>query len=590
MTRTGPAANPVNTQTSLSGEGPTRKPGGRLWFTLSTSREERFFLLVAVFIGLFSGLAVVCFRLAIDWTKIWLLGLVLEPHSWRLIATPAVVGLIVALLVMHVFPLVRGSGVNQTKAALYIYNGYIPFRTAVGKFITAALAIGSGQSLGPEDPSLQIGASLASALGRHLELSRERLRLLAPVGAAAGLAAAFNAPISAVLFVIEEVIGRWSAGILGSVVLSAVSSVVVVRWFLGSEPLFRIPTVGLVRPTELLAYAFLGIVGGLAAVIFARGIGYFRPRLRAWPRWTQYFQPAAAGLIIGLIGYLGAPQVMGAGYEYMDQAMHDQFTWKMLAVLALLKIVATTLSFVSGAPGGMFAPTLFVGAMLGGAVGGVERALYPGLTGSTATYALVGMGVLFAAFLRVPMTSVFMVLEVSGNYSIIVPVIVANTLAYIISRGLQPTPIFDLLTRQDGLDLPSLEEQREQIVLRVEDAMKPTPTPVLDAQDSVGQAMHRVQDLPGIFLVRMNPSGWSSVTSDVLKRLVGEGKGEMTLGSTLPTRNLPYLHPDVTLEAALRHVYQVPLVPVVHRADFRRLEGVISREDVLEKYKRMEED
>ena len=401
--------------------------GSRSWFTLSTTREERFFLLLAVFIGLFSGLAVVCFRLAIDWTKIWLLGPAPEPHSWRLIATPTVVGLIVAVLVMHVFPLVRGSGVNQTKAALYIYNGYIPFRTAVGKFITAALAIGSGQSLGPEDPSLQIGASLASALGRRLDLSRERLRLLAPVGAAAGLAAAFNAPISAVLFVIEEVIGRWSAGILGSVVLSAVSSVVVVRWFLGSEPLFRIPAVGLVRPTELLAYAVLGIVGGLAAVVFAKAIGYFRPRLRAWPRWTQYLQPAAAGLIIGLIGFLGAPQVMGAGYEYMDQAMHDQFTWKMLAILALLKIVATTLSFVSGTPGGMFAPTLFVGAMLGGAVGGVERPLYPGLTGSTATYALVGMGVLFAGFLRVPMTSVFMVLEVSGNYSIIVPVIVANT-------------------------------------------------------------------------------------------------------------------------------------------------------------------
>jgi CIC family chloride channel protein len=563
---------------------------GRSWFTLSSSREERFFLLLAVFIGLFSGLAVVCFRLAIDWTKIWLLGPVLEAHSWRLVLTPTIVGLVVAVLVMHAFPLVRGSGVNQTKAALYIYNGYIPFRTAVGKFITAALAIGSGQSLGPEDPSLQIGASLASALGRRLELSRERLRLLAPVGAAAGLAAAFNAPISAVLFVIEEVIGRWSAGILGSVVLSAVSSVVVVRWFLGSEPLFRIPAVGLVRPTELLAYAFLGVVGGLAAVIFARAVGYFRPRLRAWPRWTQYLQPAAAGLIIGLIGFLGAPQVMGAGYEFMDQAMHDQFTWKMLAILALLKIAATTLSFVSGAPGGMFAPTLFVGAMLGGAVGGVERVLYPGLIGSTATYALVGMGVLFAAFLRVPMTSVFMVLEVSGNYSIIVPVIVANTLAYVISRGLQPTPIFDLLTRQDGLDLPSLEEQREQVVLRVEDAMKPAPTPVLDAQDSVEQSLRRVQTLPGTFLVRKSPSGWSSVTADELKRLAGEGKGEMTLSSTLPTRNLPYLHPDHTLEAALKHVYQRPLIPVVHRADFRRLEGVISREDVLEKYKRAEED
>ena len=188
------------------------------------------------------------------------------------------------------------------------------------------------------------------------------------------------------------------------------------------------------------------------------------------------------------------------------------------------------------------------------------------------------------------MTSVFMVLEVSGNYSIIVPVIVANTLAYLISRGLQPTPIFDMLTRQDGLHLPSLEEQREQTVLRVEDAMKPAPTVVLDAQNSVEQAVHRAQDLPGTLLVRMNPSGWSGVTSDELKRLAGEGKGEMTLGSTLMSRNFPHLHPDMTLEAALRHVYHVPLVPVVHRADFRQLEGVISREDVLEKYRVIEDD
>ena len=166
MSEHGAAANPD--VTSLPVEDSVGESGSRSWFTLSTSHEERYFLLLAVFIGLFSGLAVVCFRLAIDWTRIWLLGPVLEDHNWRLVATPAVAGLVVALLVIHVFPLVRGSGVNQTKAALYIYNGYIPFRTAVGKFVTAALAIGSGQSLGPEDPSLQIGASLASALGRRL--------------------------------------------------------------------------------------------------------------------------------------------------------------------------------------------------------------------------------------------------------------------------------------------------------------------------------------------------------------------------------------------------------------------------------------
>jgi CIC family chloride channel protein len=215
----------------------------------------------------------------------------------------------------------------------------------------------------------------------------------------------------------------------------------------------------------------------------------------------------------------------------------------------------------------------------------LERHFYPALTGSTGTYALVGMGVLFAGFLRAPMTSVFMVLEVSGNYSIIVPVIVANTLAYVISRALQTTPIFDLLTRQDGLDLPSLEEQREQTVLRVEDAMKAAPTPILNGGDSVDQALQQIQDLPGDFLVRLNPSGWRSVTADTLNRLVGEGKGEMTLGSALVTPALPYLHPDHTLETALRYVYQVPLVPIVHRADFDQLEGVISRDEVLEKYR-----
>jgi CIC family chloride channel protein len=547
--------------------------------------EERFFLILCIFIGVFSGLAVVCFRIAIDWSRIALMGPLPHPSAIRIIGAPTAVGLLVAILVLHFFPEVRGSGVNQTKAALYIYNGYIPFKNAVGKFVCSALAIGSGQSLGPEDPSLQIGASLASALGRRLELSREKLRLLAPVGAAAGLAAAFNAPISAVLFVIEEVIGRWSAGILGSVVLAAVSSVVIVRWFLGADALFRIPVTAFVHPSELIAYAALGVAGAFAAAIFSRAIGFFRPRLRAFPKWTQYFQPAIAGLLIGLIGYFGFPQVMGAGYDFMDQAMHDQFTWKMLAALAGLKILATTLSFVSGTPGGMFAPTLFIGAMLGGAIGGIERHFFPLLTVSTGTYALVGMGVLFAAFLRVPMTSVFMVLEVSGNYSIIVPVIVANTIAYVISRSLQPIPILDLLTRQDGLVLPSLEEQRDEQILRVEDAMQPVPAIVLEGSDPLEQVAARIANQSDrVFLVRMEPSGWSTLSRDLLDRMIKEGKGSLTLTSVLPTTRLAYLYPDLPLDAALRCVTQSELIPVVNRADLRELEGVVTRDDVLTRY------
>jgi CIC family chloride channel protein len=552
-------------------------------------REGRFFLVLSVFIGIFSGLAVVCFRYAIEWTGRALLGA--EPSKLRLLLAPTLTGLTIAVLVIHVFPLARGSGVNQTKAALYVFNGYTPLRTAVGKFITSALAIGSGQSLGPEDPSLQMGASIASALGQRFRISRDRMRLIAPVGAAAGLAAAFNAPISAVLFVIEEVIGRWSAGILGSVVLSAVSSVVVVRSFLGAEPLFRIPTVELKRASELIAYSILGIVGGLASVAFARGIGALRPRFRAMQPWTQYLQPAIAGLLIGGIGALGAPQVMGAGYVAIDAALHGQFTWQFLTVLAVLKIVATLLSFVSGTPGGMFAPTLFIGAMLGGAVSGAEHALLPHLSWSPGTFALVGMGVLFAGFLRAPMTSVFMVLEVSGNYSIILPVIVANTFAYLISRALMPVAIFDVLSRQDGWELPSMEEQREESILRVEDAMQLAVDPVLNSDETVELALQQSRlAKQETLLVRMQPTGWKSVSKAGLAELHSTGRGAEWLENVLTGDPLPLLHPDLALETALRYVDRWPLIPVVNRANLRQLEGVITERDVLERYREAGEE
>jgi CIC family chloride channel protein len=545
--------------------------------------EERFFLLLSIFIGIYAGLAVVCFRLAIEWTRIYALGSSLAISGTRLILAPTIAGLVVATLVMKVFPAVRGSGVNQTKSALYISNGYIPLRTAIGKFLCSAIAIGSGHSLGPEDPSLQIGATLASALGRRLRLSREKTRLIAPVGAAAGLAAAFNAPISAVLFVIEEVVGRWSAGILGSIVLSAVSSVVVARFFLGAEPLFRIPAVSLISTEELLAYALLGVAGGVMSLIFAKLVSWSRRRLKAMPRWTQYLQPAIAGALIGTIGYLGFPQVMGAGYDYMDQAMHNQFTWQVLLALAFLKVLSTTLSFTSGTPGGMFAPTLFVGAMLGAATGGIEQLVVPHLTGSIGTYALVGMGVLFAAFLRAPLTSVFMVLEVSGNYSIIIPVILANTLAYLISRSLQPTPIFEVLTRQDGLILPSMEEQREADVLRVEDAMRAYAGPVLESDELADIAGERAAASPEpVLLVRQRTySTWHAVRRDLLRNAAPHS----LIAHVLPDGSLPALFPDIALESALRKLHGHEILPVINRADPSKLEGVLTMDLVLKTYR-----
>jgi CIC family chloride channel protein len=549
-------------------------------------REDNFFLLLSVIIGLFAGLAVVCFRISIDYTRLWLLGSGINPGPVRIVLVPTAAGLLLAFVVLRIFPRVKGSGVTQTKSAVYIYDGYIPFDTVIGKFLTCALAIGSGQSLGPEDPSLQMGAGIASALGRRLHLSREKVRLIAPVGAAAGLAAAFNAPIAAVLFVIEEVIGTWSAGILGAVVLAAVAAVVVMRLFLGAQPLFQIPPYSMAHASELLSYAALGVLGGITSLIFVKLLRLVRSRARRLPRWTLYVQPALAGMIIGGIG-LRFPQIMGAGYEYIDQAMHGQFFWRTLVALALLKVLATSLSISSGAPGGMFAPALFVGSMVGAAVGTVQHQFFPGAAGPLGAYALVGMGTLFAGFLRAPMTSVFMVLEVSGNYSIILPVIISNAIAYVIARRFQETPIFDLITREEGLDLPSMEEGREQTTLLVETAMRKPVGLILKASDTVGDAASRLADMTeDPLLVSYDTGRWTLVYKSTLLEAVKAGKAGQQLSSILPSTRLSRLHPDQSLDLALRLIRDAPFLPVVHRADARHLVGLLSLDDILAAYRR----
>jgi chloride channel protein, CIC family len=558
---------------------------------IAPGREERIFLVLSIFIGIISGLLVVSFRMAIAWLSVLLLGSSPNPHQPRLLYIPAAAGLVIAVLTRYVFPKVRGSGINETKAALYINNGYISFRTVIGKFLLSALAIGSGHSLGPEDPSLQIGAGVASLISRRFGMSKERLRIFAPIGAAAGLAAAFNAPISAILFVIEEVIGQWSAAVLGSIVLSAVASVVVARSFWGTQPMFRIPVVDLRDSRELLAYAVLGVAGGFASLLFARCLSYLRPKLRSQPQWSQLFQPALAGLLVGAIGYFGLVQVMGAGYEAIDQAMHAQFAWKMLLLLALFKIIATTLSFSSGTPGGMFAPTLFIGAMLGAAVGTFEKIYFPHLTGTIGSYALVGMGVLFAAFLRAPLTSVFMVLEVSGNYSIVLPVIVANTIAYLISRVLQPVPILEQFTHQDGLDLPSMEELREESNLHLEDAMQPVTVPILQGSETIADtlgSLAQYQDLKSIpiFLVHCPDGLWYTAKREELEALSSITTLSATLTEHLGPERTPVLFPDQPLSSALPHFQRWPLLPITNRAMRGALEGTVTLHDVLSRYQK----
>ena len=238
------------------------------------------FLLLSILIGVFSGLLVVCFHFLIEFVSWGTLGVPVGESFVFTLLFPPFGAFISVLLIREVFPRAEGSGINNTKAAIYISDGYIPLQSVLGKFLACSISIGSGNSLGPEDPALQMGAGVASYIGRSFRLAKEHMRLIAPVGAAAGIAAAFNTPITAVLFVIEEVIGSWNAGVLGSIVLSSVSAVVVTRSFLGDQPLFRVPEFQFRDPVELLAYAVMGVAGGLVSVAFARILVLIRERFR----------------------------------------------------------------------------------------------------------------------------------------------------------------------------------------------------------------------------------------------------------------------------------------------------------------------
>lgn len=414
-------------------------------------REHQLFLALTLVVGVLAGLSAVMFTVAIDWASRLFFGM--DPTAGRRFLVPVVVSLVAGVLLARVFPDVRGSGIPQTKAAFHLRDGVMHPRVTIGKFLMGVLCIGGGHSVGREGPSVQIGAAIASLVGQWVPLPPARLKALVPVGVAGALAAAFNTPIAAVIFALEEIMGDMNAPLLGSTVVASVSSVLVARSILGDEPLFRVPPYSLQHPAELAAYALLGIVGGVLAVAFCKGLLGLRGRFQRMPASTVVWQPAMGALIVGLVLIL-VPQVMGVGYVYVDQALSGGLALHVLITLCLVKIAATIVSYASGNVGGVFAPSLYIGAMAGAAIGTLVNQFAPFPAAAPGAYALVGMGALFAGIVRAPLTSVIMIFEVTQDYHILVPLMVANLLAFTISRRYLPMPIYESLLAQDGIELP----------------------------------------------------------------------------------------------------------------------------------------
>src|SRR5450631_2736186 len=439
----------------------------RQWVGFLKRREEQVFLILTLVIGALVGLTVVAFILLAErfGARIYPVG----GAAWHRLMAPIVGSLAMGYLLFKYFPDARGSGVPQTKAALYARGGYISLATVLGKFFCTSATLASGIPLGREGPSVQVGAGLSSLLGRALGLSPEKVKALVPVGAAAAVAAAFNTPLAAVLFALEEVVGDLHAPVLGSVVLASATSWAMLRLLLGNDPLFKVPQYQLVSPWEFGVYAILGVLGGLVSVAFTKLLLKMRERFLKFPYKTRWFHPVAGGLLVGVMGWF-VPQTLGVGYKYVGDALNGGMALKLMVLLLVLKFFAVTVSYASGNAGGIFGPSLFLGAMLGGSVGTMAHHWFPAYTATPGAYALVGMGAVFAGIVRAPMTSVLMIFEMTQDYEVIVPLMIANLVSLFISSRLQRQPIYDALAVQDGIHLPKAaahQRRHERPIARI---------------------------------------------------------------------------------------------------------------------------
>jgi CIC family chloride channel protein len=545
----------------------------------ANTRRQRVLVILSLVIGITTGLTVVAFILLTG--RLAARMYPGDASAWRRLLIPTGGALISGWLLYRFFPGARGSGIPQTKFALFLEDGYISLKTVLGKLLCCSVSLSSGIALGREGPSVQIGAGIASVIGRRFGLKPAEVKSLVPVGASAALAAAFNTPIAAVLFSLEEILGDLHAPVLGSVVLSSAASWMVLHLFLGDQPLFHVPAYQLVSPAEFPIYAVLGLAGGIASVAFVKLLLVIRLWFRSLPVSTIWLQPVAGGLLVGVLGWF-VPEVLGVGYDYVDRVLGGDIPLKTVALLAVLKLIATPACYSSGNAGGIFGPSLFLGAMTGGVVGSLAHSAFPGITGSPGAYALVGMGATFAGIIRTPLTSVIMIFEMTRDYSIIVPLMIANLASFIVSRLLQPEPIYEALAMQEGVYLPTAEAREASGVLASE-IMRESP-PALTPDSTVAEAL--------VLLDGEESDSWPVIDEKGLRGTIT--RAELTdlspahpLVSLLPKPpSFPYAHPDHSATQALDRMRaaQVDVLPVVSRSDVRHMLGLVTLRGILNAY------
>jgi len=434
------------------------------WLQRRMPTERQRLLAVTILAGGLCGLAAVAFHLSIGSLEALMIDRAnaAPGHSWIgwTILTPALGGLVVGLGLTYLVPGAAGSGIPQVKMAYALRSGLVPAKEAIGKFILCALQIGSGASLGLEGPTVQICAGVSSVLARAARLSPKNCRRMASVGMSAGIAAAFNAPIAAVTFTLEELIGDLDQTMLSGVIVAAALAAVVEHSILGANPVFHVQrayTLG--NASSLVWYALLGLLAALVSVAFTDSLLALRAwfkRLAAVPRWVH---PALGGLATGSMAVVALEffhlnGIAGDPYKTLTLALTGTLPVLCMAAFCVLKLASTVCSYSSGGSGGIFAPALFMGAMLGGAVGYLDVTVFHHPADAIGAFAVVGMGAVFAGIVRAPMTSILIIFEMTGGYGLVLPLMIANMSAFALARHWRHTPVYEALLAQDGIHLP----------------------------------------------------------------------------------------------------------------------------------------
>ncbi|MFC1407531.1 MULTISPECIES: chloride channel protein [Streptacidiphilus] len=519
---------------------------------------------LALLVGAGAGLGAVAFRWMIRTFTLLLsghadysaAGHAANPHvPWLgrffVLLAPVVAGLIYGPLVQRYAREARGHGVPEVMYAVARRGGKIAPQVALVKSLASALCIGGGGSVGREGPIVQIGSALGSSLGGWVKVAEDRLKILVACGAAGGIAATFNAPLAGVFFAMELILRDFTAESFGMVVLASVTASVIGRAALGNNPFLHLPPFQVQHLSQYLLFALLGLLAGVLGVVFSKVLYRIEDACDAVWRGPEWARPAVGGLLLGLL-LLVLPEMYGVGYPVLENAVGGKYVIGFLVVLLVGKIVATSLTIGIGGSGGVFAPSLFMGAMLGSAFGAAAHHLLPGVAGPVGAYGLIGMGAVFAGAARAPITAVIILFELTGEYTIILPLMTAIVLATLVSRALSHETIYTAKLRRRGIDLDAPNPDSPVIGLTVRDALEPIPgtlgtrTTLAQAADDLARSPHGI--LP---VVAADGSYQGTATARGVAEALAEGTGPtIAVGRTAHLSQA--LSADTSLDDALQ--------------------------------------